>query len=36
MVHSIARDMDEAEKSALLKGMMKLNLYFDSKLAAGK
>ena len=34
MVNSIARDMDETEKSALLKAMMKLNLYFNSKLTA--
>ncbi len=32
MVKNIAGDMDEAEKAALLKGMEKLNLYFDRKL----
>lgn len=34
MVKSIARDMDETEKRALLKGMEKLNRFFDHKLAA--
>lgn len=32
MVMGIARDMDETEKAALLKGMVKLNQYFDRKL----
>lgn len=32
MVKSIAKDMDEAEKAALLKGMRQLNVYFDRKL----
>jgi Transcriptional regulators len=32
MVKNISRDMDEAEKTALLRGMEKLNLYFDKKL----
>lgn len=36
MVKSIAVDMDEAEKNALLQGMEKLNLYFDNKLTAKK
>lgn len=34
MVKNISRGMNEAEKSALLKGMEKLNLYFENKLAA--
>ena len=32
MVKNIAGDMDETEKAALLKGMAKLNHYFDRKL----
>lgn len=32
MVKTISRDMDESEKNALIKGMEKLNLYFDRRL----
>lgn len=34
MVKSIARDMSEEEKDALLKGMKRLNLYFENRLPA--
>lgn len=35
MVRSIAKDMDEVEKAALLKGMRQLNVYFNRKLTKG-
>jgi len=34
MVKSISRDMDGDEKAALLRGMEKLNMYFDRKLTS--